>query len=114
MPLLGPKERLVSYRELAVLTIGLLGFCVAWGIVDHRPMGFGFMLLLGVSAVGYAVELFRWHAEPTARRQFATALLLTCLLSVVGAFGVDLAIAQYHLRMGECPVWLDFAGRCHL
>lgn len=56
--------------------------------------------------------LFSWNSEPTARRQYATALSVTLLYAFVGLMTVDPLIARYHLMRGQCPIWMDFSGRC--
>lgn len=107
------KENLVPYRDFLLGGSVSFALCVLFGIVNHRPMGL-FFALIGIIAavVGPGRALFRWHSEPTAKRQYTTLLIIMVVVAVLGGFATDALIARYHLASGECPIWLDFADRC--
>lgn len=106
------KQNLIPYRLLSVCAVLVFLVSLAFGILQQRPTGLGFMIMVGFFGVVLVRGLFSWNSEPTARRQYATALVLTVLYGMLGGFALDATLIRYHLWRGECPVWMDFSGRC--
>ena len=100
------KQNLIPYRLLLGGTLVSILGSLAFGILDKRPMGLAVAGLAVVLAATFFIQLFRWHPEPTARRQLVVAIVVKFALGAAGAVVVDLAIAEYFLRRGECPIWL--------
>lgn len=112
--LLGKKINLVDYKLISILGIILFASSILFGILFRRPMSLFFLVVVIFACVEPVRALFRPYPEPTARRQFATLLIIMAIVAVLGAISVDKVIAAYHLLRGECPVWLEFSGRCRL
>ncbi|SFS91470.1 hypothetical protein [Brevundimonas viscosa] len=107
------KENLVPYRSFLSGGFFAFVFWVVFGIITRQSAGLLFGLTgLMAAVVGPGRALFRWHSEPTAKRQYATLLIIMVVVAVLGGFVTDEVIARYHLAKGECPIWLDFADRC--
>jgi len=106
------KKNLIPYRTFLCGGLVLALISIGFGIAFHRPMGVFFAANAMIAAMILATQLFVWQPEPTAKRQFALAIGVVVVLGALGAFAVDAAISQYFLRNGECPIWLDFSGRC--
>lgn len=107
------KENLIPYKEIFVgAAVMFVAFFLA-AIYTKKPLGlnfgFGFLVL---AVVGPGGALFRWHSEPTAKRQLVTAIVVLVVVGVLGAIALDFVAELYHLGRGECPVYLDFSGRC--
>ena len=106
------KINLVPYRVIAGYTAAaLLGFAIC-SVLFRKPTGLGFMALCSLIAGVHVWRAFQWNSEPTARRQFLVAAFVMLLIGLVGSLALDWAVAEYHLWRGECPIWLDFEGRC--
>lgn len=107
------KQNLVPYKGVLIaLSVGFVGFLIA-GILLHKPTGILFAVtVLFSAAVGPGRALFTWQPEPTARRQFGTALVAMILVGAVGAIAADSLLSAYHRDRGECPAWLHSANRC--
>lgn len=112
--LLGRKINLVDYKSFSILGIILFLSSILLGIIFRRPMSLFFLIIVVFVFMEAVRALFRPYPEPTARRQFATLLIIMAVVAVLGAISVDKVIAAYHLFRGECPVWLEFSGRCRL
>ena len=106
------KQNLVPYRWLVGAALILFVSAVGLGILFRKPLGVWLFLIVLLSCVPIVRGLLSWNSEPTAKRQFGTALAVSLLYAVVCLFTVDPLIAKYHLMRGECPIWMDFSGRC--
>lgn len=107
------KQNLVPYKGVLIaLAVGFVGFLIG-GILFQKPTGILFALtVLFSAAVGPGRALFTWQPEPTAKRQFGTALVAMIVIGVVGAIAADSLLSAYHRNRGECPAWLHSANLC--
>ena len=106
------KENLVDYRLMMFGACILFFGAVICGVLFHRFLGLWVMLLTVFYAIQVGALLFRWHPEPTAKRQIGVLLAAMIAYGAITPFAVDLLISEYHVWRGECSLLTRPPSRC--
>jgi len=78
------KQNFVDYRFLFWFSAILFILSVGIGVLWRLSSGWVFAAFQGYAALEAGIAMFRWYPEPTAKRQFAT---LVVVLAVIGIGG---------------------------
>ena len=89
------KQNLINYRFVVGWTAVLFVVCVVVGVLMRKQAGWAFAAMQVYALFALARGLFQWSPEPTAKRQFATAIAVHAALGTAGYFLTNWAIDSY-------------------
>lgn len=93
------KQNLIHYRFVLGWTAALFVICVVVGVLIRIHVGWAFAAMQAFAMFTLARGLFDWSPEPTAKRQFVTAIAVHAALGIAGYALINWGIERY------LPVW---------
>lgn len=89
------KQNLINYRFVLGWTAVLFVVCVGVGVLMRKQVGWAFAAMQAYALFALARGLFQWWPEPTAKRQFVTAIAVHAALGTAGYYLINCAIDSY-------------------
>lgn len=89
------KQNLIHYRFVLGWTAVLFIFCVVVGVLIRNQVGWAFAAMQAFAMLPLARGLFDWSPEPTAKRQFVTAIAVHAALGIAGYGMINWGIERY-------------------
>lgn len=88
------KQNLINYWFVLGWTAVLFVVCVVVGVLMRKQVGWAFAAMQAYALFAPARALFQWSPEPTATRQFVTAIAVHAALGIAGYVLVNWAIER--------------------
>ncbi len=89
------KHNLINYRFVVGWTAVLFIVCVVVGVLMRKQVGWAFAAMQAYALFALARGLFQCSPEPTAKRQFVTAIAVHAALGTAGYVLINSAIERY-------------------